>query len=421
MMDRTAAAMTRPSSSEAGPVAMVPRINIQAFCETAQTSESAQAAFADRRMSRAHGSVHGGGIPAAVRQFQNQSTPNLLLVETTGAPDAVIASLGALAEVCQPDTKVVVIGQVNDVLLYRELIRQGVSEYLVAPVTPLQLVQTIASLYHSEKAAPVGRVVAFIGAKGGTGSSTIAHNCAWKISREAGVETAIVDLDLAYGTAALDFNIDAAGGLLEALAQPERVDELFLDRLLIKIGDKLSLLCGPGGVDREVHIEAHAVETILTAMRGSMPQLVVDVPNVWAPWVKFTLLHADQIVLTAEPELASLANARAIVEMLKQSRPNDPPPTVVLNKVGTLKRPEISPADFAKALGAEVATIIPFDPQSFGNALNNGKMVFESAPRSKPADALGRLAHGLAGDKAAKPQAAVARPMIRKILTLGRK
>lgn len=421
MTDRSAATTTPSSSVDAAPVAMVPRINIQAYCETAQTSESAQAAFADRRMSRAHGSVHGGGIPAAVRQFQNQSTPNLLLVESTGAHEVLLANLGDLAEVCQPGTKVVVIGQVNDVLLYRELIRQGVSEYLVAPVAPLQLVQTIDSLYRSDKAAPVGRVVAFLGAKGGTGSSTLAHNCAWKISREAGAETALVDLDLAYGTAALDFNIDTAGGLLEALAQPERVDELLLDRLLVKLGERLSLLCGPGGVDHNVHIEAHAVETILTSMRGSIPQVIVDLPNVWAPWVRFTLLHADQIVLTAEPDLASLSNARAIVEMLKSARPNDPPPSVVLNKVGVPKRPEISPADFAKALGREVGTIIPFDPQSFGAALNGGKMLLESAPRTKSAEALVKLAQGLAGERAAKPPAPESRPIIRKILSLGRK
>lgn len=421
MIDSSAPTTIHPSSAGAGPVALVPRINIQAFCETPQTSESAQAAFADRRMSRAHGSVHGGGIPAAVRQFQTQSTPNLLLVESAGAQDALMANLAALAEVCQPDTKVVVIGHVNDVILYRELIRQGVSEYLVAPVGPLQLVQTVASLYRSEKAAPVGRVIAFMGVKGGTGSSTIAHNCAWEMARSSGAETAIVDLDLAYGTAALDFNLDASGGLLEALVQPERVDELLLDRLLVRLGDKLSLLCGPGGVDREVNVEAHAVETILTAMRGNMPQIIVDVPNVWAPWVRFTLLHADQIVLTAEPELASLANTRALMELLKSARPNDQPPSLVLNQVGMPKRPEISAADFRKAAGSEITAIVPFDPQNFGTALNNGKMLIEVAPRSKPAEVLSKLAHGLTGERAVKPGAPEPKPILRKILNLGRR
>lgn len=403
-----------------GPVVLVPRINVEAFCETRETSDSIQSAFADRRMARAHGKIYSGGIPGAVRQFQSQSTPNVLIVEATAARDALLANLGALAEVCQPDTKVVVVGHVNDVILYRELIRQGVSEYLVAPVGALQIVQTVASLYRAEKAGPVGRVVAFIGAKGGTGSSTLAHNCAWEMSRFTGNETALVDLDLAYGTAALDFNIDPAGGILEALTQPERIDELLLDRLLVKLGDKLSLLSGPGGVERDFVIEANAVESILTVLRTTVPLIIVDVPNIWAPWVKFTLLHADQVVLTAEPELASLANARALVEMLKSARPNDPPPSIVLNRQGVPKRPEISAADFRKAVGADVTATVPFDPQSFGAALNGGKMLLEVAPRSKPAEVVRALAHGLSGERTAKP-VAEAKPILKKILTLGKK
>lgn len=402
------------------PVALVPRINIQAFCETPATIEVVQAAFADRHMARAHGTVVTGGIPAAVRLFQTQSTPNLLLVETTASREVLLANLASLAEVCQPETKVVVIGHVNDVILYRELIRQGVSEYIVAPVLPLQLVETISALYRSEKASPIGRVIAFMGAKGGSGSSTICHNCAWEFARSAGIETTIIDLDLAFGTAALDFNLDASGGLMEAIAQPERVDGLLLDRLLVRLGDKLNLLGGPGGVDRDFIIEAHAIETIMTAMRVAVPMIVVDVPNLWAPWVRFTLLHADHIVITSEPELSSLRNAKALLDMLKASRPNDPPPSLVLNKVGVPKRPEIAAADFRKAIGADVAISIPFDPSSFGTALNSGRMLLDMAPRTKAADAIRKLARGMAGDRPGKP-IAVTSSVLAKILTIGRK
>jgi pilus assembly protein CpaE len=402
------------------PVALVPRINIQAFCESAQTVEVIQTAFADRRMARAHGTAMAGGIPAAIRLFQTQSTPNLLLVESTGPRDMLIANLASLAEVCQPDTKVVVIGHVNDVILYRDLIRQGVSEYIVAPVLPLQIVETIAALYRSEKAAPIGRVIAFMGAKGGCGSSTICHNCAWDLARNAGVETTIIDLDLAFGTAALDFNLDASGGIMEAIAQPERVDPLLLDRLLVKIGDKLNLLGGPGSVDKDFSIEPHAVETILTAMRASVPTILVDLPNLWAPWVRFTLLHADQIVLTAEPELASLRNAKALVDMLKSARPNDPPPSLVLNQVGVPKRPEIAAADFRKAVGTEVMTSVPFDPASFGAALNNGRMALDMAPRSKAADAMRKVARDLVGDKPGKPEAGAGQSFLKKLLSRGK-
>lgn len=420
MSMKAAPAMMPGSNAEPGAVALVPRINIQAFCEKQQTLEGIQAAFADRRMARAHGAVVMGGIPAAIRLYQTQSTPNLLIVESDASRDALLADLAALAEVCQPDTKVVVIGSQNDVILYRELIRQGVSEYIVGPIAPLQLVESIASLYRSERAARVGRVIAFVGAKGGVGSSTISHNCAWEMARSIGLETAIVDLDIAYGTAALDFNIDASGGVAEVLLQPERVDALLLDRLLLRLGDKLSLLGGPGGVDRDFTIEPSAIETILTAMRTSIPMIVLDLPNVWAPWVKFTLLHADHIVLTAEPDLASLRNARALVDLLTASRPNDPPPSLVLNKVGVPKRPEISSVDFRKAVGIDVLGSIPFDPQNFGAALNNGKMLLDIAGRTKASEALRSLARDIAGEKPLKP-APVVPSFLRKILDRSKK
>jgi len=406
-----------PSRSDHGSVALVPRVNIQAFWETQQTAESITNAFADRRMARAHGTVLTGGISSAISHYQTQSTPNLLLIESGSPREQLLASLAALADVCQPETKVVIIGQMNDVILYRELIRQGISEYLVAPVAPLQLIETIAALYRSEKAAPIGRVIAFIGARGGTGSSVLSHNLAWEFARATDAETTLIDLDLAYGTAALDFNLDASGGIMEAITQPERIDALLLDRLLAKLGGKLSLLGGPGGVDKDFAIDTHAIEKIFTAMRTSVPLIAVDLPHIWAPWIKFALLHADQVVITTEPELASLRNTRAIVDMLKAARPNDSPPTIVLNQVGVPKRPEIAGADFRNAIGIDIAAVVPFDPQNFGTALNNGKMLLEMAPRARAAEVLRNLARDLVGEKAIKP-AAGSTSLLKKLLSV---
>lgn len=191
-------------------VALVPRINIQVFCDSPQTAEVVQLAAADRRMQRAYTSVHAGGIGAAVMAFQTQATPNLLIVESRSPRDVMLSELSSLAEVCQPDTKVVVIGHVNDVLLYRELMRQGISEYLVMPFQQMQFIELVAGLYQNPAAKPVGRVLAFIGAKGGVGSSSIAHNVGWSMARNYSTETVIADLDLAFGTAGLNFNQDIA-------------------------------------------------------------------------------------------------------------------------------------------------------------------------------------------------------------------
>lgn len=379
------------------PAMLVPHIDIHAFCASPDTAEVMRLAAADRRMSRAKLEVEEGGIEGAVEFFQSRPTPALVVVECLGKPGEILGQLGRLADVCQPETKVIVVGKVNDIQLYRELILQGVSEYLIAPLKPVQIIETIASLYRNPKAPPLGKVAAFIGARGGAGSSTIAHNFAWALATRHDLSTIIADLDLAFGTAGLNFNEDIQSGILEVLSQPDRVDAVLLDRLIASISDRLSLLASPGGVDRDYSPDSHAVETVLTALRQNVPFVVADLPNQWTPWVKSTLLHADHVFITATPELASLRNARGLAELLKAARPNDPPPRLILNQVGMPKRPEIKPADFCKAAGLEAAVTIPHDPQVFGAALNRGKMIFEVAPKSKAAEALTRLVRQIAG------------------------
>ncbi len=404
-MNNNAAAVDPAQPAKDFPVALVPRINIHVFATTQATATTVQQSSIDRRMSRAHVTIQLGGIPAAVQVFQTQPTPNLLVVECNGGREQVMAELASLAEVCQPETKVVVVGHVNDVILYRELMRQGISEYIVAPITSLQLIETISNLYSDPKSAPLGRILAFIGAKGGVGSSSIAHNTAWHLSQVSSIETTLTDLDLAFGTASLNFNHDGSGNIFEALSAPDRVDNTLLDRLMSKVGDKLNLLNSPGGVDRDYPIDPHAVESVLNVVRYSSPIVVVDCPNVWTPWVKHTLLNADELIITATPELPSLRNAKGLIDLMKQQRPNDRPPRLLINQVGVPKRPEIPVAEFAKALGVEASAVIPYDPQSFGTAQGNGQMIFEVAPKSKAAESLRGFASSfVGGNKPPKPE-----------------
>jgi pilus assembly protein CpaE len=396
-MNSAAIEPTLSNTTENYPVALVPRINIGIFCDTQKTGEVAQAASVDRRMARAHVTIQLGGIGGAAQHYQTEATPNVIIVESHGDRNEIMAQLGSLAEVCQPNTKVVVIGHMNDVILYRELIKNGVSEYLVAPVTAPQIIETIAGLFNDPKAAPLGRIVAFVGAKGGVGSSTIAHNIAWAVSQRLKVETVITDLDLSFGTASLNFNQDGGGGIFEALSAPDRVDSTLIERLMTKLDNKLSLLNGPGNIDKDFGIDAHSVETVLNVVRQSAPMIILDVPNLWAPWVKYTLMNADDIIITATPELPSLRNAKNLFDLLKTGRPHDRQPRLILNQVGVPKRPEIPASDFGKALGIAPSAIIPHDPQSFGLAQGNGQMVFEVAPKSKSVEVMSNLAEVIAG------------------------
>ncbi len=379
----------------------VPRISIHAFCEFPDTGAALQKAGADRRLAKAHLNVQLGGTGAAVEHYSGQVTPNLLIVETRLSGQAALDELDRLADVCDPATKVVVIGRVNDVELYRELMRRGASEYLVAPVDPLHLIEVIAGLYSDPQARPIGRVIAFIGARGGTGSSTFAHNVAWCIAEEQHINTTIVDFDLPFGTVGLDFNEESAQGVADALTAPERLDDVLLDRLLIKNGDYLSLFTAPATLERDYDTAIDTYETVLDAVRRMTPCVVVDLPHHWAPWVKATLIGADDIVVVATPDLASLRNSKNLIEVLRQNRPNDTAPKLVLNQVGQPKRPEIPAKDFAETLGTEPVAQLGFDPFLFGTAANNGQMLAEMGQKSPSVTVMRELACLLTGRKPA--------------------
>jgi pilus assembly protein CpaE len=375
----------------------VPRISIQAFCEFPDTGAALQRAAADRRLAKAHVTVQLGGLQAAVDHHSGGVAPNLLIVETRLQGKAAVEEIDRLAEVCDPSTKVIVVGRVNDVELYRELMRRGVSEYMVAPLNPLHLIEVISGLYLNPDAAPIGKVVAFVGARGGVGSSTLAHNVGWCIAERLHVNTAIVDLDLAFGTTGLDFNEEPGQGVADALQAPERLDDVLLERLLLKSGEHLSLFTAPATIERTLDADVAAYEAVIDAVRQMTPCVIVDLPHIWTPWVKQTLLGADDIAVVATPDLASLRNAKGIIDMLKQARPNDAPPKLVLNQVGVPKRPEIPVKDFAETMGLEPSMIVPFDPALFGAAANNGQMLVEMQPRSQVSEAVLRMAAMLTG------------------------
>ena len=215
----------------------IPRISIQAFCDDQRSAEALQYAAEDRRLSKAHVSVHMGGIAAAIAHYVDSPTPNLIIVDSALKGPALLGELDQLAHSCDPGTKVIIIGRYNDVMLYRELLKRGVSEYLVAPIDPMGLMESISNLYNNPNTDPVGHVFAFIGAKGGTGSSTICHNVAWTLSEVLQSNVTIADFDLAFGTTGLDFNQDPVQGIADALASPERLDDQLLDRPRLSLED----------------------------------------------------------------------------------------------------------------------------------------------------------------------------------------
>ncbi len=396
---------SRPEGTlESAAIAPIPRVSIQAFCETPDVAQNIQKAATDRRMERAHVKVQMGGSSAAIEAYRNAPTPNVIIVETDRPRDDVIASLDRLAEVCDSGTKVILIGKVNDVLLYRELMKRGVSEYLVAPFEPLDIVRSLSDLFRAPDAEPIGKTIAFIGSKGGVGSSTLSHNIAWAIGSNLEIDTVVADLDLAFGTAGLDFNQDPPQGIAEVVFSPERVDANMIDRLVYKCAEHLSLLAAPSTLDRTYDFNADVFDGLLDVLRANMPAVILDVPHVWTSWSRRLMVLSDEIVITAVPDLANLRNTKNIVDLLRTMRPNDKPPKIILNQMGMPKRPEIKPSDFTKAIDIEPVAVIPFDISVFGAAANNGQMIAEMDASNKLNETFFEVARAVMGRSDARMQ-----------------
>jgi pilus assembly protein CpaE len=396
-------------------VAPAPRVSVQAFCETMETATAAQSAGEDRRLAKAHLKIQMGGMTAAVEAYRSAPTPNVIILEADERGD-ILAALDQLASVCDAGSRVVVIGRVNDVTLYRELVKRGVSDYVIAPVTALDIVRAVCGLFSAPEAKAVGRVIAVAGAKGGVGASTIAHNVAWAIARDLALDSVVADLDLAFGTAGLDFNQDPPQGIADAVFSPDRVDTAFVDRLLSKCTDHLSLLAAPATLDRVYDFGTEAFDSVFDTLRATMPCIVLDIPHQWSGWTKRALIGADDILIVATPDLANLRNTKNLFDLLKVARPNDRPPLYCLNQVGVPKRPEISANEFAKAIESQPIVSIPFEPQMFGSAANNGQMIAEIAPSHRAAEMFLQIAQRLTGrGEAKKPRKSFLPPFIEKL------
>ncbi|CAN7165611.1 CpaE family protein [Rhizobium sp. LjRoot30] len=391
---------TRPSDIEH--LRPLPRISVHAFCESEAMQRVMEKCSQDRRMAKVNMRVNAGGISAAANMFASVPTPNLIILETTAEPATLLTELAPLAEVCDPSTKVVLIGRYNDIGLYRELIRNGISEYMVMPVSMADTLAAISTIFVDPEAEPLGRSIAFIGAKGGVGSSTIAHNCAFGISNLFSTETILADLDLPYGTANIDFDQDPTQGMAEAVFSPDRLDEMFLDRLLAKCSEHLSLLAAPSMLDRPYDFQSDAFLPVLEILQRTAPVTVLDVPHMWSDWTRTVLAGADEVVITAAPDLANLRNTKNMLDALKKLRPNDRPPHLILNQVGMPKRPEISTSDFCEPLETDPVAIVTFDPQLFGNAANSGRMISEIDAKSPTAETFSQLAHIVTGRASVK-------------------
>ena len=370
----------------------IPHISIDVFRETDAFMGVWERAIADRRTVSTNTNIHEGGFPAAVKHYTTERTPDLIVIETDADETVLEIETDLLAEVCDPNTRLIVVGHKNDINLYQKLLNLGVSNYLVFPVTVTSIISAISEIYREPGQEKIGKITAVIGAKGGVGSSTIAQNIAQQIAGQAPTDVLLVDLDLVFGTSALNLDIEPNQGLRELIDQSDRVDSAMLDRVLIKRGLNFNLLGCTPSLESDRMLSEEAVSAILDVASTHIPHIVLDIPHVWSDATKTALRMADRVYVVSTPELSCLRNAAAFFNQLKTMRPNDEMPGLILNQVGIPRRQEISAKEVNKILKIQPAAVIPFDARTFNIAEAAGKLICECAARKPFAKAITDIA-----------------------------
>lgn len=380
---------------------MILRINIGAFVLTDAVRDAVNALGEDRLFLRSSISVQDGGMAGALAFLSTHSTPQLLLVETKAEDEAFFDELNALAEVCQPGTKVVIVGAENDINLFKTLIDQGISQYFLNTVTVEELKASIVDAFADKALHAKSRTIAFSGLRGGVGSSVLAHNVASELARLYDEDVIIVDLDIPYGTAALSFNLQPAQTVADAIAQAGSIDETMLMRYLESGGENVSLLCAPGNLNSGIEITPQSLEAVLNVVKQMASYVVLDIPHMWNAWVQDMVVDADDTVIVGVPDLYNLRDGKNIFEFLAPNRGLEAPTRLILNRVGEQKKGELTEKEFKEVLGTKPSLSIAFEPDPFAAAMNNGEMIRKVAPKSNAAQSIEILAQMVSGKESA--------------------
>ncbi len=333
--------------------------------------------------------IHKGGLRNAIQSLSVSASPQILFVDLAESGDP-LNDINALAEVCEPGTVVIAAGQVNDVRLYRDLVASGIQDYLLKPLQPDMLreafghAQTMLNAPKHVEAA-VDRphsAVAVIGARGGVGASTVATSLAWLLADKEKRSTALLDLDVHFGTGALSLDLEPGRGLIDAIDNPSRIDGLFIERAMVKASDKLSVLSAEAPINAPLMTDGAAFYQLQEEMRAAFECTVVDLPR--GMLVQHSHLVADVQIAVIVTEL-TLAAARDTIRLLSWMKANASQAHVfvIANRMHAGGQLEINRKDFEGSIERKLDYIVPFDQKLAAQAAKLGKPLVEAGKNSK--------------------------------------
>jgi pilus assembly protein CpaE len=339
-------------------------------------------------------------LDAALRRMREGATPRVLLYDLSDST-APIAELSAARSIGGAELRILALGQVNDVTLFRDLLAAGASDYMVKERLSREALAAVLEKHgggDNGRGAGLGQVVVFIGSRGGVGATTAAVSCAWLLGERHNENTVLVDLDLHFGTVALNLDTDPGSGLCEALEQPSRIDALFVDRAAVKVSEKLRILAAEAAVAETLMVDAGAIDVLLYELRRKFQWIIIDLPRWVTPTQRVVLGAASKVVILCERSLAGLRDTIRLQTLMREHAPQT---QVLLAEAGASgERATVGKAEFEKAVGKSLDVTLSHDAKSAGAATNAGQPLPVAAPRSAVVREIEQLITVLAGPTA---------------------
>jgi pilus assembly protein CpaE len=340
-----------------------------------------------------------GGIAKAIEYLSEQRSPHVLLVDISGV-ELPLSKIQILADVCEPGTNVIAIGDHNDVALYRDLQTAGVGDYLVKPLTRELVTKALApranpgEMGRAATALKLGKMVSFIGARGGVGTTTMAANLAWHLANRQSRRVALVDLDLQHGDCPLLFNAETTPGLRDALANPLRLDPLLLERIMTRHGERLFILGGEEPIQDHVQFTPAAVETLFSVLRSQFHYVIADVPRIPTPAYRRALEIADRRVIVVDQTMRSIRDAVRLKRAFGDT-PGVDQAIFALNREGEAGNHGLSQKEIHNVLQAKPTSTIPYLPKLVTPAAHHATVA--ASKRGKFANGIDALALEISG------------------------
>jgi pilus assembly protein CpaE len=345
-------------------------------------------------------SVNKGGLRAAIQSLSVSASPTILFVDLSESIDP-LNDVNSLAEVCEPGTVVIAAGTANDVRLYRELLNSGIQDYLLKPFTADQIRDSLAQAqmmlmgprHGVATEDTIHMMTAVVGVRGGVGASTVASSIAWLMGESGGHGTALLDLDVHFGTGALSLDLEPGRGLTDAIDNPARIDGLFLERALVKANEKLSVLSAEAPINNPIITDGGAYFQLQEEMKGAFECTIVDIPRGMMVQHPHLFHDVQSVVLVVDLTLAATRDTIRILAWLKNNAPQAGV-LVVANRVHP-SLTEISRKDFENSIEREIDFVLPYDHKQAVNAAKLGKPIAEADKASKLGQSLAAISDKL--------------------------